>query len=478
MKSGPRINWHRPLAIHPRALEEDLTPRSAVSDRGFTEVGDTAIVEIRGPLMQRADGFWSFFCDDYDSIHARVAAALGSGAQRVIMRIDSPGGDASGCLELARELRTMARASGKKLVAFGEGMVASAAYAIASAADEIVCTPTTLAGSVGCIAMLVDVTGMDRAAGVAVTLVASGERKADGNPHAPVTDEVRARVQSMIDELAGLFFAVVVEHRGANIEALQELGGGMLVAGTAAGDVRARLIDRVGTWSEVLANKPASEAPPMADKKDYKGSAKEALRAIVDDEKASAEDREQARKALRALEAEPDQKDDKKDEPKSEEDEPKDGEKKDEMRSAAGVSPVDVAAVARDAALQAVREERRAQADATKIQELLAQRPDFDASMRATLAKLPVADVEAAVKDWPRRSTFAPAAAANAHPTVQGETQGDRDHGLTAQEKELLDRHMAHTGDTAPTSLAESPSATFDVKGARKRAATLGKESP
>lgn len=486
MKDPTRITWRRPLAIHPRALDEDLFERTAgVADRGFAEEGDAAVVEIRGPLMQRASGFWSLFCDDYDSIRERVAAALASPAKRVIMRIDSPGGDASGCLELAREIRAMAKASGKRLLAFGEGILASAAYAIASAADEIHTMPTTLVGSVGCIATLVDVTALDASMGVKFTLVVSGERKADGNPHAPTTDAVVARAQAMVDELATIFFGVVTDHRPMTLDQVKALGGGLLVGASAVG---AGLADHVSTWAEVLAGTYSETTAPSAEtkegsamaeeKKDYKSTAKESLRAIVDDEKASAEDREQARKALRALEAEPtEKKDDEKTEPESKAG-AEGGEKKDEMRAAAAAPVTDVAAVARKAALEAVTERERVQAEAAEVRELLSTRPDFDAAVKATLSKLPVAEVRTAVKEWPRRAALAPAAGANAMPTTHGASQGDLDYAMSADDTALMNRIMRHDGANAPKSQAEQASATFDFAAARKRADALrGKEA-
>src|SRR5579864_5463577 len=91
------------MLIEPKAWGLDLGDRSGRAERLFEEQGDAAIVDIQGPLVQRADSFWSMFCLDYGAIRDAASAAFESNAARVILRIDSPGGDAGGCFELARD---------------------------------------------------------------------------------------------------------------------------------------------------------------------------------------------------------------------------------------------------------------------------------------------------------------------------------------------------------------------------------------
>lgn len=292
------------MLLEPKAWVTMLDERpSEADDRGFLEDSDAAIVEIRGPLLRRAEGLMGLFCDNYEAIRDRAAAAFASGASRVVLRIDSPGGDAGGCFELSRELRAMSLESGKALIAYADGNCCSAAYAIACAAEEIVAAPTSVVGSIGVFQPMVDVTAQDRALGMNVVVVASGEAKTDGNPHVAITKEAVARVQDQVDDLAGLFFDLVADMRsGVTADEVRALKGGTFLGVRAVG---VGLADRVSAWGDLMA--PTAQAAAASstkeenmaeEKKDGFATAKEALRAIVDDEKASAEEREIDRKSV------------------------------------------------------------------------------------------------------------------------------------------------------------------------------------
>jgi ClpP class serine protease len=141
--------------------------------------GSVAVVCISGPLVEHLDPFWQ----SYECIEQDARAAFASEAKSVLLRINSRGGDAAGCMELARTLRQLSEETGKPLVTYADGMMASAAYAIGSAAQEIVCPPTATVGSIGVFEPIIDLTEQDRAAGVKITFVASGKLKLAGNPY-------------------------------------------------------------------------------------------------------------------------------------------------------------------------------------------------------------------------------------------------------------------------------------------------------
>ncbi len=112
---------------------------------------------------------------------------------RVILDVDSPGGQVGGVEELAREIY---QARGQKPVtAIANGLAASAAYWIATAADEFVVTPSGQVGSIGVFGMHQDVSAALEKDGVKVTMVSAGKYKTEGNPFEPLTDEARAAMQ-------------------------------------------------------------------------------------------------------------------------------------------------------------------------------------------------------------------------------------------------------------------------------------------
>jgi len=219
-----------------------------------TRAGAT-VVHIRGPIY--ADE--AIFFDSYPAIRARVEAAMARPEPVVVLAINSPGGEVSGCFELARTLREMADASGKKLVAWAGSMACSAAYALATAADVIAVPPTGAVGSVGCIRVVADQVAADRAAGFNFAIVSSGARKLDGNPHAPIDEGALEAFRSEVDDLAGQFFDLVAARRGTSVEAIAALDGAVFTGPKA---VAANLADLTCDNLEKLLAMVASGATP------------------------------------------------------------------------------------------------------------------------------------------------------------------------------------------------------------------------
>jgi ClpP class serine protease len=191
----------------------------------FVQIGSSAVVEIRGPLTQHPCWFW----DDYESIKGRAVEAFASSCESVVLKIDSPGGDAGGVFDLSRSLRKMAEKSGKKLYAYADGKALSAAYALACAADRIVLSETSSLGSIGCVATLFDVTAKDKKDGIAFAIVTSGQRKADGNPHVPLTEEALTACKGHVDAIAGVFFELVAGARKLSTGAIRSLEAAIFI---------------------------------------------------------------------------------------------------------------------------------------------------------------------------------------------------------------------------------------------------------
>ena len=226
------------------------------------------IVTIHGPLDHHASWWW----DSYDAILARVEGAMTgqfiaeqhkwrnswkddyqpldpTPARAVILRIDSPGGDAAGATYAHRKLRKMRAQYDIPLYAYADEMACSAGYEIACAADEIWLPDTGVVGSIGVIATMFDRTGANEKAGVDVELVTSGEYKADGHADRPLTSDILGRTQQRVDELADVFFSVVAEARGTTPSAIAGLQAATF-CGHVAVDVG--VADGVAGWDRFL----------------------------------------------------------------------------------------------------------------------------------------------------------------------------------------------------------------------------------
>jgi ClpP class serine protease len=411
----------RALALYARSLGA-LFDVPDEGDDCFELCGAAAVVDILGPVVQHAS-YW----DNYESITARVTAAATSSARAVVLRIDSPGGDALGMIECARAIRATCLAAGKPLFAFVDGMACSAAYALASSAGVIVSPPAGVVGSVGVYQPMVDATAQDKMMGLSYEMISSGDAKLDGNPHAPLSDAARARTQLRVDGLADLFFALVADMRpGVTPNKMRALEGATFLGAEA---LRVGLIDAVGTWDDVLAlvasDKTATasatatpEETAMADEEKKDDSMK--------DDDAKGAKKAKAKKALfSAMEAafdsmfeDDDDKDDEKKKKKeegsasaSEEDPKKKEDEKEESKASAATT---MKLLARVHALEA---ERSLEKETAARASLLAQRPDFSAEVLATLATVPLAALKTAVETWPR-AAYNPATAGSVTSTA------------------------------------------------------------
>lgn len=205
--------------------------------------GSVAVVRVDGPLAQRASWF-----EGYDAIRSRFEGALAdTAADKVLLRINSPGGDIAGLFAAVEAMRAAKRRAGKPVEAVADEQASSAAYALATVADRIWVPRSGAVGSIGVLSLLTDLTGMQDA-GKRV-LLRSGKRKAETHPYAGLTEEALARRQARIDELARQFAELVAQARGGDAAKWLALEGEELL-GEAA--VRAGLADAVGTFDEVL----------------------------------------------------------------------------------------------------------------------------------------------------------------------------------------------------------------------------------
>ena len=72
----------------------------------------------------------------------------------------------------------------------------SAAYLLASAAERVYAGRTSGLGSIGVIVSHLDVSASDEKLGYKYTIIHAGARKADFNPHEPLSEEARAVIEA------------------------------------------------------------------------------------------------------------------------------------------------------------------------------------------------------------------------------------------------------------------------------------------
>jgi signal peptide peptidase SppA len=236
-------------AYHARALEraEQAGVRNGV-----------AILNVDGPLFKRANLFVKFSgATSYEILRRDLQVALDDPKVRsILLIVDSPGGEASGCDELATaiyEARTK-----KPITAYVSGMAASGGYWIAAAASRIVVSDMAMLGSIGVALGLPDKKADEARTGRRTFEFVSSQ--SPGKRPDPATDEGRTRVQKMVDDLAAVFVEAVAKYRGVTTDAvLKRFGGGGMLIGRAA--VKAGMADEVGQLEAVIASMRGGPVP-------------------------------------------------------------------------------------------------------------------------------------------------------------------------------------------------------------------------
>ena len=181
--------------------------KPTVQTNGATKI---AIVPIDGVLTK--DGP-SWYGSNYDTIgNAVESAAANLDIKRIVLTVDSPGGDVLGLPETAAIIRDASKV--KPVSAIITGMAASAAYWLTSQANDITLTPSGEVGSVGVRMMHVDVSKMLDQAGFKVTELFSGNFKTEWSPFKPLSDEAKADMQPRLEAVHHLFLNAVGDARG------------------------------------------------------------------------------------------------------------------------------------------------------------------------------------------------------------------------------------------------------------------------
>lgn len=228
------------------------SPKAAASDgKPYAMHGKLALIPVHGTICQKMNLFTEFSGGTSTERIGRLldAAVADPDVGTVVMNVDSPGGSVFGVPELARKV--FDARSRKRIVAFVDPLMASAAYWIGSAAHEIVMTPSGYAGSIGVYTLHVDYSRALDTEGVKPTFISAGKYKVDGNPYEPMSETFLKDTQADIDWWYTQFVGDVARNRGTTPDAVRKgFGEGRVEnAGSAIG---AGLVDRIATWNQLL----------------------------------------------------------------------------------------------------------------------------------------------------------------------------------------------------------------------------------
>jgi signal peptide peptidase SppA len=242
------------------ALEAQMGRPLANEQRSYDVRDGVAIVDVDGVMAPKANLFMKVSGGSSTQMIERdVKMALDDPrVHAIVLAIDSPGGSVGGVQQLAN---TVFAGRGRKPIVALADHAGSAAYWLASAAEDIYITgDTVMTGSIGVVTKHVDTSRAEEKAGIKVTEVFSGKYKRIASEHAPLTDEGRAHLQAITDDIYSAFVNDVARNRARDAEAvLEKMAEGRVFVGRKAID--AGLVDGVSTLDALIADLSAGRKP-------------------------------------------------------------------------------------------------------------------------------------------------------------------------------------------------------------------------
>ena len=217
-------------------IEARLGKPLANEPKPYEVVNGVAVIEMEGIVAKRMSLFTKISggISTYHVQEQFSAAMADPKVRGILLNIDSPGGGIDGTAELAGMIHS---ARGEKpVVAFTDGVMASAAYWIGSAADAVyISGDTAQVGSIGVVAAHMDISKAEEMMGVKTTEITAGKYKRIASRHAPLSQEGRQTMQEMVDYVYSVFVGDVAKHRGVSEEqVLEQMADGRIFFGRQA----------------------------------------------------------------------------------------------------------------------------------------------------------------------------------------------------------------------------------------------------
>lgn len=243
-----------------KGIEARIGRKLENEEQGYENIQGVGVIPINGVIAKRMNLFSEISGGVSTQLIARdfKEAMNDRKVKAVLLDIDSPGGAVDGTQDLANLIY---QSRGKKpIVAFTDGMMASAAYWIGSAANEIfISGDTTQVGSIGVVASHVDVSKAEERSGMKTTEIVAGKYKRIASRYAPLSEEGQATLQEMVDYLYGVFIGDVAKHRGVTEEDVSKMADGKVFIGKQAKEIG--LVDGIMSFDDLVMRLKMKAAP-------------------------------------------------------------------------------------------------------------------------------------------------------------------------------------------------------------------------
>lgn len=219
-------------------------------DQPYDVIDGIAVIPVIGTVSKRFNMFMKISGGvSTEMLKSDISAALSDKKVKgIVLDIESPGGAVDGTKELADFI--FESRNKKPIISYANGLMASAAYWFGSAAHAIVTNDTAIVGSIGVALTHYDMSGADKANGVVRTEIFAGKYKRLASSEKPLSEEGQEYLQSMVDQIYGIFVESVAKNRGISNEEALIFANGKEFFGKEA--LENGLVDHIGTLQTAI----------------------------------------------------------------------------------------------------------------------------------------------------------------------------------------------------------------------------------
>jgi protease IV len=233
-------------------VEQNRYRKVSMDSLGLSGKNKVAVVYAVGAIMQGDSDTDPVFGDSVlgsDSFNKTLERVReDDDVKAVILRIDSPGGDAFASDEMWREMQLLQES--KPLVISMSDVAASGGYYLAMAKAPLVAYPGTYTGSIGVFFGKLNLRGFYDKIGLKKEILTRGQYADIYTDYRSLTDAERTKLREGIESTYRTFVQKVADARGQAWDQVHEVAQGRVWLGTQA--QRHGLIDEIGGFDKAI----------------------------------------------------------------------------------------------------------------------------------------------------------------------------------------------------------------------------------
>ena len=213
------------------------------------------LIDIDGPISNRPKKTLVGFRSDTGMVD-RIREILkkaekDKNIKGILLRVNSPGGTVTSSDIIYHEIKSFKESFKVKVYVSVIDVAASGGYYVALAGDSIMVHPTSLVGSIGVLALKLNLESLMDKVGVEWEVVKSSKKKDFMSPFRPLTKEERVLFQETIDRYYDRFVDLVVLNRdGLDVKEVRALADGRVYNARQA--LNNHLVDSIGYLKDLV----------------------------------------------------------------------------------------------------------------------------------------------------------------------------------------------------------------------------------